>query len=100
MPTPLIRCAAAAFMLLASLAAQAASSSSASSMPRPPEGGRPPGPPPEAVSACQGKTEGAKASFKGRNGETVEGTCRSIDGKLAVVPANMPAPGDRPPPPR
>lgn len=44
----------------------------------PGRGGRPPGPPPEAIAACKGKTEGAAASFTGRNGETFSGTCQYL----------------------
>ncbi|MFT3734958.1 MAG: hypothetical protein QM776_08040 [Rhodocyclaceae bacterium] len=88
---------AAALMLTASIATQAASSSASSTQPTPPDGVRPPGPPPEAIAACQGKSEGAKVTFKGRSGESMEGICRTIDGKLAAVPANMPPPGERPP---
>jgi len=58
----------------------------------PPPGGQPPGPPPEAIAACNGKAEGAQASFTGRRGETVSGTCQKIGQALAVRPAGMPAP--------
>jgi hypothetical protein len=67
----------------------------------PPRGGefhradKPHGPPPEAVAACKGKTEGAAASFAGRDGENIAGVCELVDGVLAIRP---PA-GKRPPPP-
>jgi hypothetical protein len=54
------------WMLCAALAACAAGAS-AQNGPRPdgqrPDG-PPPGPPPEAIAACKGKVEGAKAEFK------------------------------------
>lgn len=48
------------------------------------------GPPPEAIKACEGKSEGATTSFKGRRGETLEATCKKIEGQLAAVPAGGP----------
>ena len=50
------------------------------------------GPPPEAIAACKGKAVGASVSFTGRHGETMTGTCESINGVLAARPANMPPP--------
>ncbi len=95
-----------AFATIASLAlsgfcftalAQGNSSTSSSGGPGGP-GGRPPGPPPEAVAACKGKSEGAEVSFTGRNGETMTGTCRSINGQLAAMPKGGPGgPGGQPP---
>lgn len=38
---------------------------------------RPHGPPPEAISACQGKSDGAACTFTGRQGEQLTGTCFS-----------------------
>lgn len=63
----------------------------------PPPGGKPPGPPPEAIAACNGKAEGVAASFSGRNGETVSGTCQKIGDVLAVRPAGGPPGGGKPP---
>ncbi len=61
-------------------------------------GGRPPGPPPEALAACKGKSEGTEVSFTGRNGETLSGICRLIDGQLAAMPKGGPGgPGGKPP---
>ena len=61
-------------------------------------------PPPPAIDACKGKKAGDKASFIGRRGEKVEGTCRQIEDVLAVVPAGGPphdregqGPGGKPP---
>ena len=70
----------------------------------PPEGaaghGKPPGPPPEAVQACQGKKTGDSASFSGRDGRSMTGTCESVDGVLAVRPARGPGGGAGGPPPQ
>jgi hypothetical protein len=63
--------------------------------PAPPQGGKPPAPPPEAIAACNGKAEGATASFAGRNGETVTGTCQKIGDVLALRPAGGPPGGGR-----
>jgi hypothetical protein len=59
--------------------------------------GPPPGPPPEAIAACKGKADGAKAEFKGRRGEIVKGTCKKIGDVIAVMPEGGPPP---PPPPQ
>jgi hypothetical protein len=77
-------------------AALAAGTLSASAQNGPPPDGPPPGPPPEAIAACKGKTDGAKAEFKGRRGETVKGTCKKMREVLAVMPEGGPPP---PPPP-
>lgn len=61
--------------------------------PAPSQGGKPPAPPPEAIAACNGKAEGATASFAGRNGETVTGTCQKIGDVLALRPAGGPPGG-------
>lgn len=61
--------------------------------PAPPPGGKPPAPPPEAIAACSGKAEGATASFAGRNGETITGTCQKIGDVLALRPAGGPPGG-------
>ena len=82
----LVRCSIVSAGLLA-LGAQAQSG--------PPPGGTPPGPPPEAVKACEGKKAGDTASFSGRDGRTLTGTCESRDGVLALRP-NRPQGG--PPP--
>jgi len=80
----------AALLLAIPLAASAADNG-------PPPGGKPPAPPPEAIAACKGKTEGATASFTGRNGETLTGTCQKLGDVLALRPAGGP-PGGGPPP--
>lgn len=61
--------------------------------PAPSQGGKPPAPPPEAIAACNGKAEGATASFAGRNGETISGTCQKIGDVLALRPAGGPPGG-------
>jgi hypothetical protein len=61
--------------------------------PAPSQGGKPPAPPPEAIAACNGKAEGAAASFAGRNGETISGTCQKIGDVLALRPAGGPPGG-------
>jgi hypothetical protein len=54
---------------------------------------RPPAPPAEAVAACKGKAVGSQASFTGRRGETVTGTCDKIGDVVAVRPAGGPPKG-------
>ena len=81
------------WMLGAALAA-CALGASAQNGPRP--DGPPPGPPPEAVAACKGKAEGAKVEFKGRQNETVKGSCKKMGDVLAAWPEGGPPP---PPPP-
>jgi hypothetical protein len=56
----------------------------------PAQGGKPPAPPPEAIAACNGKAEGVTASFAGRGGETITGTCQKIGDVLALRPAGGP----------
>lgn len=94
------------WMLCAALAACAAGAAAQNQNgPRPdgprPDGqrpdGPPQGPPPEAIAACKGKAEGAKAEFKGRRGETVKGTCKKLREGFAVLPDGAPPP---PPPPK
>ena len=68
----------AALLLAIPLAANAADNG-------PPPGGKPPAPPPEAIAACKGKTEGATASFTGRNGETLTGTYKGLLGDATVT---------------
>lgn len=58
--------------------------------------GRPHGPPPEAIAACKGKAEGAKAQFTGRRGELVSGTCKKLGNVVAVLPAGVPPPAGNP----
>lgn len=53
------------------------------------------GPPPEAISACKGKQAGDSVTFTGRRGETLEATCKEMDGQLAAVPKNPPKNGVR-----
>lgn len=53
-------------------------------------GGPQGGPPPEAITACEGKSVGDTVSFKGRRGETLEATCKEMDGQLAAVPEGAP----------
>lgn len=49
-------------------------------------------PPQEAVTACEGKSEGDKVSFETPHGDTVEGTCKLIQEQLVAVPPK----GERP----
>lgn len=49
-------------------------------------GDRPHGPPPEAISACQGKANGAACTFVGRRGEQLTGTCFTPPDKPAGPP--------------
>ena len=51
--------------------------------------GRRQGPPPEAIAACTDKQAGDSVEFSGRNDETVQATCREINGRLVAVPAGM-----------
>ncbi|MBU0946434.1 MAG: hypothetical protein KJ804_03680 [Proteobacteria bacterium] len=60
-----------------------------------PDTNRRQGPPPEAVSACEGKQAGDSVEFAGRGGETLEATCKEINGQLAAVPAGGPPEGNR-----
>lgn len=50
-------------------------------------------PPPEAISACEGKSEGDTVSFETPRGDKLAGTCKMIEEQLVAVPAN----GERPP---
>lgn len=52
---------------------------------------RQPGPPPGAFTACEGKVSGDSATFEGRNGELLTGTCEVMQGVLIMVPENRPA---------
>ena len=49
-------------------------------------GKRPHGPPPEAIAACNGKAVGTQASFTGRGGGTITGTCTQMGDVVAVAP--------------
>jgi len=74
-------------------AAQAQDSGTNSQPSGQPKGhGHPPGPPPEAVKACKGQAEGATVSFTLRDGKTLQGTCRTVNGKLAATPPDMGTP--------
>ncbi len=55
-------------------------------------GERPHGPPPEAISACQGKANGAACTFTGRRGESLTGTCFTPPNKPAGPPAGTQGP--------
>jgi hypothetical protein len=56
-----------------------------------PDGHRPPPrghkPPPEAYKACEGKTAGATAQLITPRGDTINGTCKELDGKMVLVPS-------------
>lgn len=62
--------------------------------------GRPAGPPPEAFEACAGKSEGDTADLTTPDGETVSGTCQSLEGELVLVleDGQRPSQPDREPP--
>lgn len=57
------------------------------------QGRRPKGPPPEAIEACEGKNAGDSVTFTGRRNDTIEATCKEIDGQLAAEPDNPPEGG-------
>lgn len=46
----------------------------------------PQGPPPEAISACNDKQEGDRVTFTNRQGETLNGTCKTMQGVFFAVP--------------
>jgi hypothetical protein len=50
----------------------------------------PHGPPPEAYSACEGKDTGDIAELETPEGDTVTGTCVEEDGRLVLLPDNLP----------
>ncbi len=49
------------------------------------------GPPPEAYKACEEKQAGDKVSFSGFRGETLEASCKLVDGKLVAEPTTKPS---------
>ncbi len=53
------------------------------------------GPPEQAFTACEGQSEGAAVTLTTPRGREVEATCRSIDGRLAAVPARGKGPKQR-----
>lgn len=64
------------------------------------------GPPPEAISACEGLSEGDTCSFTSRRGDEIEGICGTTrNGDFACMPEGGPpgkggrGPKDMPPPP-
>ncbi|MGI2171861.1 hypothetical protein ACROAE_17005 [Shewanella sp. MF05960] len=59
----------------------------------------PPGrkPPQEAIDACASSSENSQVSFENRRGDTLEATCKMIDGKLVAVPDNAPDDSNKPP---
>ncbi len=42
--------------------------------------------PPEAIKACEGKQEGDKVTFSGREGGSLTATCQTVEGQLVAVP--------------
>jgi hypothetical protein len=48
------------------------------------------GPPPEAITACEGMSAGDSASFEGKEGDSVTGTCEDMNGQLILRPDNAP----------
>lgn len=75
------------WLLGAALAAAALSAAAQNDNQRP--DGPPPGPPPEAVAACKGKADGAKVSFTGHRGETLNGICKKMGDVIAAMPEGM-----------
>ena len=59
------------------------------------ENGRRQGPPPEAIEACKDKAEGDSVTFTGRRGESLQATCKEIQGQLAAVPEGRKSRGGR-----
>jgi len=61
----------------------------------------PQGPPPEAISACKDKQEGDRVTFANRQGESLNGTCKTMQGMLVAVPEGHHGrkPGPQGPPP-
>jgi len=53
--------------------------------------------PKEAVEACANSAENDQVSFETPNGDTLEASCKMMDGELVAVPANGPDGGNRPP---
>lgn len=50
------------------------------------------GPPAEAISACDGSSEGSDCNFSGPRGDTISGSCRSHNDQLACTPSGMSRP--------
>lgn len=57
-------------------------------------------PPQEAIDACKGKSEGASVEIVTPRGDTIEATCKQINGHLTALPdKGSPVPvSDGPPP--
>lgn len=53
---------------------------------QPPQNGQPQQPPQEAITACQGLTDGASCSFQPPNGGAINGVCRPVQETLACLP--------------
>ena len=53
-------------------------------------------PPAEAIEACKGKSVGDSVTFTGRRGETLQASCREIEGQLAAVPEGRHLRGNKP----
>lgn len=56
---------------------------------QPPGGGKGK-PPQEAITACEGQSEGDSVSFTLDNGDTIEATCREHRDQLIAVPNKRP----------
>ncbi|GGQ18824.1 hypothetical protein [Shewanella litoralis] len=59
-----------------------------------PPGGKPPQ---EAIDACASSSENSQVSFETPRGDTLEATCKMIDGELVAVPDNAPDDMKQPP---
>ncbi|MCL1113139.1 MULTISPECIES: hypothetical protein [Shewanella] len=66
---------------------------SASALANPP-GGKPPQ---EAIEACASSSENSQVSFETPRGDTLEATCKMIEGELVAVPDNAPDDMKQPP---
>lgn len=49
------------------------------------------GPPPEACEACTGKSESDAVTVTTPSGDTINATCKTVNGELAATPDSPPA---------
>ena len=54
-------------------------------------------PPQEAIEACASSSENSQVSFETPRGDTLEATCKMIEGELVAVPDNAPDDMKQPP---
>jgi hypothetical protein len=55
-----------------------------------PQGGPQGGPPPEAFEVCKDKSAGDAVEITTPDGQTMEATCRDMQGQLVAMPAGGP----------